>query len=213
MANNKQQIAFIQRLIGGLLFAAVLYFVLSLLGKWLLHGNTLLRIIGILIVFTSFYSPWKWFKWNLSDFLKQEGYGSANYSINGHDQFYLHRSQEVISFMWWLTIPFIILCCFLTWQITHSIHTGAPNRSNVIEQNQLDDGRFKQGIIDGCKKSPGATDTFCGCTYNAMLAYYSDTKGIAQALSKATSASGKFDTNAFYTPKLVSKIKTQCTTN
>lgn len=213
MANYQQKSAFIQRLIGGLLFAAVLYLVLSLLGRWLLHGNTILRLIGVLVVFASFYSPWKWFKWNLTDFLKKEGYGNADYKINSPEQFFLHRSQEIVSIMWWFTVPFIILCCFLTWQVAHSIHANAPNKSNVIEQNQLDDGRFKQGIINGCKQSPGATDAFCGCTYNAMLAYYGDNKGIAQATAKATNADGKFDTSAFYTSELVAKIKAQCTTN
>jgi ABC-type multidrug transport system fused ATPase/permease subunit len=213
MAEKLHKAAFIQRLIGGLFWAAILYFLLSLLGKWLIHGSTLLRFAGVIVIFASFYSPWKWFKWNLTDFLNKEGYRSEDYKINSRDQFYLHRSQEIVSFMWWLTIPFIILCCFLTWQIMHATNTSVPNTSNVIEESQLNDGRFKQGIIDGCKKSPGATDASCGCLYNATLAYYGDNKGIASAMAKDTGADGKLDTNAFYPPELVNKMRAECTTN
>lgn len=213
MTKNQQRSAFIQRLIGGIIFAAVIYFVLAWLGKWLRGGSSLLQIIGVLVIFGSFYAPWQWFKWNFADFLKQSGYTSDDYTAGDPSLHYLHRSNEIYRIMWLLTIPFFIGCCFLTWHIVRANHTSKPISSHIIEENQLNDGRFKQNIIDGCKKSPGATDALCGCSYNAMLAYYGDNKGIAQATAKATSSDGKFDANAFYTPELVSKIKAQCTTN
>jgi hypothetical protein len=213
MANNQHKTAFIQRLIGGIIFAAVLYFGLAWLGSHLRAGSSLLHVIGVFVTFASFYAPWQWFKWNFKDFLKQEGYTPDDYTARDPDQHFLHRANEIFRIMWLLTIPFFIICCFLTWHAVRSEPTKKPVSSNVIEENQLNDGRFKQGIIDGCKKSPGATNAFCGCSYSVMLAYYGDTKRIAQAVSKATSSDGKFDTNAFYTPDLVNKMTAQCTTS
>jgi ABC-type multidrug transport system fused ATPase/permease subunit len=112
MAHKQQKNDFISRLIGGVIWAAVLFFVLSWIGRRLLNGTTLLSAI---IIFASFYAPWKWFRWNMADFLRKNNYTSRDYTVDSPSQYYLHRANEIYRIMALLTIPFFILCVFLAW--------------------------------------------------------------------------------------------------